>query len=580
MLAGFPYPYDDELLYSVLARYCSRVRPFSMQSVNQQLFGCPAALTSVQCPTRLQHLALALADQWNLSTEQLIGLLTVYPFQQPFLDHERAQALRTRMTRGSGTTKISISRRDTVPEYFRYCPVCASQERQTLGEAYWHRLHQLVGVEVCAIHEVWLEKSSVPTRALGAWHKFVAAEGAIRNCCSKPVHIQEPGRDTLFQLARDATWLLKQASLPSDPIALWKRYRFLLREQGLCSYRGKLSLPKFLTRFHRMCPPTCLSRVAGTSRRVTSGTAFIALSRKPRGGAPPLYHLLLMQCLGKTAEEFFFMPEEPSDFGTGPWPCLNKVARHYKELVVTKCAVQVQKDGGRPVGRFSCDCGFEYVRVGPDWGPLARYSYTRVARYGPLWDDKFKHLWSTAEHTLQFISQQVGVAEKNLSLHAARLKLPVWRREHGRAAIPSRKRTWRGHFQQPTKATVLSIREQWTTLCLLKSLSGAPRREKRRLYHWLFRHDHAWLITQPHRPRIPRQAGSHTRVDWNERDQFLAQVLERQSLIPFLSGHHRISMNKLIRQSGYRHLIQPNLHRLPATRATLNRIVTSHMPED
>ena len=575
MVAGFPCPYEDELLYSLLARYCSRVRPFSKQSVNQQLFGSPTALTSVHCPTRLQHLALTLADQWSLSTEQLIGLHTLYPYQQPFLDHESAQALMTRMTRGSGTTRISISRRDTVavPEYLRYCPVCASQERQTLGEAYWHRLPQLIGVEVCAIHEVWLENSSVSARALGAWHKFVSAEGAILTCCPKPVSIQEPGRDALFQLVRDATWLLKQTSLPSDPISLWKRYRFLLREQGLCSYRGKLSISKFLTRFHRMFPPTCLSQVAGTSRRVASGTTFVALSRKPKGRMPPLYHLILMQFLGKTAEEFFHMPEEPADFGSGPWPCLNKVASHYREQVVTKCAVEVQKDGGRPVARFSCDCGFEYVRVGPDWGPLAQYTYTRVAQYGPLWDGTFKRLWSRSELTLPFISKEVGIAEKNLSLHAARLNLPVWRREHGRVAIPGRKRTWRGRSERPTASAIASARESWKTLCHMSILSGPEMREERRLYHWLFRHDHAWLIAQPHRPRIPSLAGSHTRVNWNERDQFLAQVLERQPSIPALSGHHRISVNKLIRQSGYRHLIQPNLHRLPMTRATLKRKV-------
>lgn len=586
MAICLPPQYPDELLYSILGRYRFRLGHPITAALLSQLFGSPLIHVAVAFPTHLKHLASTLHPNANITLDALIMQFTLFPYYAPFFTMDYRLALYQRMAAGHhGMNKavpMTWLRRNsvTVPEMLRYCPVCATHERRELGEAYWHRLHQIPGIEVCSVHEVWLESTCAPARALGSWHHFLTAESAISSTTARPLSAHEPGRIAMIQLSRDAAWLLEQNPISSDPEALWNRYRYLLRERGLSSYRGKVSTSKLLAFIHRLFPVTFLARIEGNSGRLTSGRGLFSLIRKPRGGLPPLYHLLLMQCLGKTAKEFFHMPEEPADFGSGPWPCLNKVARHYKEPVVTKCAIQIQKDGGRPVGRFSCDCGFEYVRVGPDWGPLAQFSYTRVARYGPLWDDKFKCLWSTAEHTLQFISQEVGIAEKNLSLHAARLKLPVWRREHGRSTIPGRKRTWRGRPERPMESTIALARESWGKLCYLKPLSGSALREERRLYHWLFRHDHAWLIAHPDQPRSPSRSGSHPRVDWKERDQFLAQVLERPPLIPALSGHRRISMNKFIRQSGYRYLIQPNLHRLPTTRATLNRIVTSHMPED
>lgn len=581
-----PYPYPDEVLYSILARHRVRLGQPTTTVLMRQLFGSPSVPAAVTFPTHLRHLASTLHPHANMTLDTLIRRFTLFPYYAPFFTRDYRLALYQRMAADHHGMERAVTmawlRRNsvTVPEMLRYCPACAAHERQELGEAYWHRLHQIPGVEACALHEVWLESTCAPARALGGWHHFLPAESAISSTTARPLSAHEPGRNSILQLARDATWLIEQNAISSDPEALWNQYRYLLRERGLSSYRGKVSTSKLLSLINRIFPVTFLARLEGNSERLTSGRGLFSLIRKPRGGLPPLYHLLMMQFLGKTAEEFFQLPAKPHDFGIGPWPCLNRLAPHYKAMTVRRCSVHVQKDGGHPVATFSCPCGFAYSRVGPDWGPLAQFSYTRIERYGPLWDRKFSRLWSTPENTLSFISQTVGIAEKNLSTHAARLKLPVWRRPTGHSAIPSRKRSWRGRMMRPSFATIHRVRQEWSNLSAQSGRSIHEEREERRLYHWLFRHDHAWLIAQPRRPRIPRLAGSHTRVDWIERDQFLAQVLERPPLIPAMSGRHRISINKLIRQSGYRHLIQPNLHRLPATRATLNRIVTSHMQED
>lgn len=568
MPISFPSPYPDELLYSVLARYVVRIGSAPTARLMRQLFGSSSAHAVIDLPRQLGHLASTLPASMKLIAEDLVWKFTLFPCHAPFLQAESRLTIFEGMMGTMRSSRVRIRRNSvSLSEVLCYCPKCAVQERRNLGECYWHRLHQIPGVEVCPVHEVWLESSLAPARALGGWHTFRPAESTISNPVARPLSAHEPGRDALIQLAKDAAWLLKQNALPSDPIALWKRYRYLLREQGLSSYRGKGSIDKLVARFHRMFPRSFLARVEGTSGRLTSGRGILSLIRKPRCGFPPLYHLLMMQFLWKTAEEFFQMPAEPQDFGSGPWPCLNPVGPHYRDLVVTKCSVHVQKDGARPVGTFSCGCGFEYVRVGPDWGPLAQFSYTRVERYGPLWDRKFTRLWSAPELTLAFISKAVGIAEQNLSSHAARLKLPVWRRENGRAAIPGRKRTWRGRAGRPPAETIHSMRQHWKDLSAKDGLSASESREERRLYHWLYHHDHAWVTTQSlHRGRANRDSVAKHRVDWKARDEFLAQTIN-DTVAALQDELHSLasSQNQLIRRSGFRHLIHPNLARLPKT---------------
>ena len=574
-----PVLYPDECIYSLVARYSARLGYPVRQTVMRQLFGSPFVHATLDFPTRLALFASVCPSGETYTADDIIDVHTQFRLFQPFLCEEQVQQLRTAMIVENSSIipsqVLSIRRGSvTVPETFRFCPKCAKNDRQVQGECYWHRLHQIPGMEVCPVHEVWLEESTAPARALGGWHQFVTAEEATNDAVPRPLSVYEPGRETMLQLANDAAWLLNQTSLHSDPVALWRRYRYLLREQGLCSYRGKVATKELLARFYRMCPPVVLARIEGHAGRLTSGRGILSLVRKPRTGLPPLYHLLMMQCLGKTAEEFFGMPAEPADFGSGPWPCLNKLAPHYRQSIVTKVSIHIQKDGGRPVATFSCRCGFRYCRVGPDWGPLAQFSYTRVEEYGPLWDRKFTRLWSSPEHALSFISQIVGIAEKNLPAHAARLRLPVWRRENGRAAIPGRKRTWRGRLERPHMATIRAMRDAWVVLCSKRMRSAIESREERRLYHWLYRHDHEWLTAQPtHAGGANHGSANRRAVDWDARDAFLADTIRTAAMT--LRTHGTMSMNQLIRSSGFRHLIHPNLKRLPLTRRALVSCVLS-----
>ena len=64
-------------------------------------------------------------------------------------------------------------------QYMRYCPLCAAADREQHGETYWHRKHQLPGVEICLEHRCRLENSSNGITVESQRFKLVHAEMVI-----------------------------------------------------------------------------------------------------------------------------------------------------------------------------------------------------------------------------------------------------------------------------------------------------------------------------------------------------------------------------------------------------------------
>ena len=64
--------------------------------------------------------------------------------------------------------------------FLKYCPLCAAEERNLYGEAYWHRKHQIRNMNVCPKHGARLVNSSVSAKSE---HTFTLdpAETAIQD---------------------------------------------------------------------------------------------------------------------------------------------------------------------------------------------------------------------------------------------------------------------------------------------------------------------------------------------------------------------------------------------------------------
>ena len=206
-----------------------------------------------------------------------------------------------------------------------------------------------------------------------------------------------------------------------------------------------------------------------------------------------------MTFLGCSAEDLLTRFEEYRPFGDGPWPCLNRAAPHYREPVIDRCRLTngQKHNKGRPLGMFSCGCGFRYLRVGPDKDENDRYRFNRVDSYGEVWEAHFKKQWSDGSVTLTNLAVDLGVIPFTLRRHAIRLKLPFPR--GGRWARPTTEEVFieYGNPRRTFEEELPSRRQEW--LSLQRQHPKAGRNQLIALgsytYYWLSRHDPKWLIS-------------------------------------------------------------------------------------
>ena len=96
------------------------------------------------------------------------------------------------------------------PEFLRTCPCCDSGNQARYGETYWHRLHQLTGIQVCPIHQVFLEDTDARRRHARTRHGFVAAQESHLTTAARPINPDDPHHQCLLRLACAAQWALRK----------------------------------------------------------------------------------------------------------------------------------------------------------------------------------------------------------------------------------------------------------------------------------------------------------------------------------------------------------------------------------
>ena len=340
MIGFFTDPFPDELLYSACARYHRKVRHISKATTSLYLFGTERTKMVVDFPTRLGHLAAQLPSH-TYSVDILIDDNTLLPVFLPFTGAKQVEKLRGFMDGQGGMGihgKIGLLTSGIRLKNLRFCVACAAEDQTSYGQAYWHRLPQVPGVEVCPTHSLYLCESDVPMRSSSSYQGLLTAKEAIANLppdrkTPRTLNPSDHEDGILLQLALGMASLLNTRFQP-DQHLMRRRYANLLFECGLASFAGVVKQGRLTTQFLKYYPPDFLARLGCELKG-----RHTWLRRVMQGGKSarhPLHHLLLITFLGSTPEKFFQMPGEMRPFGDGPWPCLNQASSHFQELRIAK----------------------------------------------------------------------------------------------------------------------------------------------------------------------------------------------------------------------------------------------------
>lgn len=156
---NLPPSYPDELLLGRLIRYITLSGEDVGELVNRVFDSSRASIHP--------QLTAGLAGLANLSMEDVDDLLyqqTLAPLFFFYLP-QHAKQLKKYLLANDGTKAL---RESQLPSFgngnsvcLKWCPLCAQQDIEQYGVAYWHRSHQVSGVTACFQHLVLLQRTEL-----------------------------------------------------------------------------------------------------------------------------------------------------------------------------------------------------------------------------------------------------------------------------------------------------------------------------------------------------------------------------------------------------------------------------------
>ncbi|MFT4413449.1 TnsD family Tn7-like transposition protein [Bacillus sp. UMB0728] len=564
MMTFFPVPYKDELLYSVLARYHVRSGNVSIKATQKDIYGIDSITAIMDLPSHIFRIMENLPVGHRYTSEYLITNHTLYPFYAAFLPVGHAAKVKESMigdTGGSIYNRIGLMASSVkFNQYFKFCPKCANEEMYNLGELYWHRIHQIPGVLVCPEHNIPLYDSQVPVRGYNK-HEYRLATPETCKINTPEMNYADKITDKVINFTEDIEFLLNNSVANKSLNWFKEQYLTRLKELGFATVNGRIKQKELLRSFLDFYGHRLLEIMQSSIDNYNNNWLNDMLRRNNRT-SHPIRHLLLIQFLGISISDLFNKKVEYKPFREKPWPCLNPAASHYLKPVITDMELKYGVDSKSPIGIFRCNCGFVYLRTGPDHNDEDRYKKTKVREYGPVWEAKLKQL-TEQRLSLRETARQLGADPVTVKKYAKKLDLKTYwikrseKVEKGKSPIK----------QDSTVEKRDGYRGEW--LNLKKQYPSKSKTELRqlnnRVFTWLYRNDRDWLNRNS--PKLKSIANDNYRVDWERRDEEIYNnALVAVNDMLSVGKPIRITISSIGSRIGIRPLLEKHLDKLPKTK--------------
>lgn len=178
MIAYLPHIYPDELVYSWFCRYYVHSGSLNHKLALNDLFCKRSDSLSKEFIGNLNPEARERIEK-EMSMEDVVLKHTMFS-QYARFSMGKEQILKTLINKATVDVHklFPILPREDNDRYLKYCPMCVIEDREQYGETYWHRIHQIRGVQVCTKHGCKLYPSDVSAISYNSF-SFCSAEISV-----------------------------------------------------------------------------------------------------------------------------------------------------------------------------------------------------------------------------------------------------------------------------------------------------------------------------------------------------------------------------------------------------------------
>lgn len=300
LIPYFPTPYQDELLYSVIARYGVHCGITSAKELLHDLFHQSAVSAVMDFPGHLKTFKQCLGAACSLSTDDWIQYHTLYPAFLAFIPGSRQKmVIKSAYGNNAGNihTRLGICASSIrPPKYLRVCKECQREQRERLGEAYWQRSLQMPGVIFCPHHEIPLLVSSTLYHPMGKFD-FQAAEHTQIVMTLDSAKVQKSSK-LLTELSQLVYQILQTRSDKKMSFEKLTRYYSVLAEEHNFKNQTRVNHEEVREKFNAYWKEPCNHLFPNI---LNSNSLWLTqLFRKHRKSFHPLYHLMVWQSFNVT----------------------------------------------------------------------------------------------------------------------------------------------------------------------------------------------------------------------------------------------------------------------------------------
>ncbi|MCU4770905.1 TnsD family Tn7-like transposition protein [Bacillus toyonensis] len=540
MLKYFPKPYEEELFYSIVARYHFHGADIFKENTMKDLFKSTGMFLRFESISQhIKHLVdkvKLFSDSYTI--DYFLDKHTMLPFVKAFKTKNWYENVLTKLNDEEvikfNYTLYSSKKGDVKSkEHLYYCPECLKEQHQLYGEGYWNRLNQIPGVFVCIKHQVPLIKHPVNIVKIKN-HNFIYPNP--KNKHKHEVYFETKLMGELISIAQDIDYLLHKDFSSFSKEYYLEKYETLLKVNGM-GY-PMLKRHRRLSELIQDHYSQTLLEMLNSSFLIDDRTSWIKYVLGEGGiyFCHPIRHILVMRCLCGTAKNFFEKEYAYEPFGKGPWICMNRLADHYLQKCVEKVEVSVHGLNREVQGDFLCSCGFVYRLREWEQNPLeVPYFNNRIMQKGYVWEREFNKLLSNQ------LTQKEIALRTNFSTNTIRKilddreKITINISKQEKLVIGQRKKTLQ------YKQEWIKLRNEYPnyTRASLNILNRAA-------YAWLNKYDKSWLEEHSPSSVSGKNMSKKSVEDYHKED--LAYVEEAKKVIHEWEKYEEIR-GKLIRKT-------------------------------